>query len=125
MTDMLAQGAAWLADQQKTFASCPVVYRRGGASEIVQATLGRSEAEYDDGYGGIVKVQCRDFLIHTADLILGDEPTLPVAGDTIEETTDGQTVIYEVMAFGDEPCFRYTDPYHTRLRIHTKHVTTL
>ena len=46
----------------------------------------------------------------------------PQAGDKIAEVLGAELVIYEVMAPGREPCWRYSDPYRITLRIHTKQV---
>jgi hypothetical protein len=120
MGDMLARGQAWLAAQQKVHASRSVVYRRGGASVILDATVGKTIREYTDGYGATIVDEARDYLVHAAELVLGGERTLPLAGDTIEETDEGQVFTYEVTAMGPEPCFRYSDTARVRLRIHTK-----
>ncbi len=70
----------------------------------------------------VVRIQSRDFLIHTADLVLTGTQTLPIAGDLIREIQDASTFVYEVMAPGNEPHYRYSDPFRKLLRIHTKHV---
>jgi hypothetical protein len=64
----------------------------------------------------------RDFLIHAADLILAGEPTLPERGDLIRETQGGRTFVYEVMAPGKEPPWRWSDVFRKVLRIHTKQI---
>ena len=124
MSNLLQIGASWLADQMKTHASIDVTYERGAEQVPVKATVGKTEFELDDGSGVVVRIQSRDFLIHTADLVLGGVETLPVAGDLIRETQGAKTFVYEVMAPGDEPHYRYSDPYRKLLRIHTKHVAT-
>jgi hypothetical protein len=89
----------------------------------VQATIGRTLLKLDDGYGGVrMEWTDRDFLIHAADLILGGEPTLPARGDLIRETDSGVTYVYEVMAPGNEPPWRWSDVYRQVLRIHTKQI---
>ena len=124
MSNLLQIGASWLADQMKTHASIDVTYERGAEQVPVKATVGKTEFELDDGSGVVVRVQSRDFLIHAADLVLGGVETLPVAGDVIRETQGAKTFVYEVMAPGKEPHWRYSDPYRKSLRIHTKHVST-
>jgi hypothetical protein len=124
MPNLLEQGAGWLADQLKTHASTEVIYQRGADQVAVQATIGKTEFEIDDGSGVIQRFQSRDYLIQTADLMLGGAPTLPVAGDRIRETVGDQTLLYEVLAPGNEPHFRYSDPFRKVLRIHSKHVGT-
>ena len=60
----------------------------------------------------------------TTDLLLAGVPVLPERGDRIRETQGATTYVYEVMAPGKEPHYRYSDPYRKTLRIHTKHVST-
>ncbi len=124
MTNLLDQGAAWLADQLKTHASTEVVYQRGANQVAVQATIGKTEFEVDDGAGIIQRVQSRDYLIQAADLQLAGLVTLPRAGDRIRESVGEKTFVYEVLAPGNEPPYRYSDPFRKLLRIHTKHVGT-
>lgn len=124
MADLFESGASWLADQLKTHASHSVTYFRGAEQVTVQATIGKTEFEIDDGSGIIVRSQSRDFLIQATDLQLGGVETLPVAGDQIRETQGLNTFVYEVMAPGNEPPYRYSDPFRKLLRIHSKHVAT-
>jgi hypothetical protein len=124
VTNLLEIGSSWLADQLKTHASADVVYERGAEQVLVKATIGKTEFEIDDGSGVIERFQSRDYLIHAADLVLGGGETLPVAGDVIRETQGASTFVYEVMAPGHEPHYRYSDPFRKLLRIHTKHVAT-
>ena len=122
MPDLLEQGAAWLEDQRTRHMSRTVTYLRGGDSVDVAATIGRTEFEQADEYGVVHRTEARDFLVLTDSLVLGDKAVLPQAGDRIRETAGVQILIYEVMAPGGEPPFRYSDPYRRTLRIHTKHV---
>lgn len=122
MANLLESGSVWLADQLQTHASTEVVYERGTQQALVRATLGRTEFVLDDGAGAVLRVQSRDFLIRAADLVLGGVPTLPVAGDRIRETQGATTFVYEVNAPGQEPPYRFSDPFRKLLRIHSKHV---
>jgi hypothetical protein len=125
MPDLLQTGSDWLADRLKEHASRQVIYRRGGQQVAVQATIGRTLLKLDDGYGGVrMEWTDRDFLIHAADLVLGGSPTLPERGDLIRETQGAKTFIYEVMAPGKEPAWRWSDVFRKVLRIHTKQVGT-
>jgi len=120
--DLLELGAAWLEDQRTRHLSRMVAYLRGNDSVNVAATIGRTEFEQADEYGVVHRTESRDFLITAADLVLADKPVLPQAGDRIRETDGDQIFLYEVMAPGGEPPWRYSDPYRRTLRIHTKHV---
>ncbi len=124
MADLLEQGAQFLDDQRHAHMTRTVVYLRGGSFVEVVATVGQTTFEQADEFGGIQRLESRDFLIRTGELILDSEVVLPQAGDRIDETVGDQVFVYEVMAPGSEPPFRYSDPYRKALRIHTKHVAT-
>lgn len=124
MADLLEQGAQFLDDQRHAHMTRTVVYMRGAASVEVAATIGQTIFEQEYEFGGIQRIQSRDFLIRTADLVVDSEQVLPAAGDVIRETVGERVFVYEVMAPGSEPPFRYSDPYRKALRIHTKHVAT-
>jgi len=124
MADILETGSNWLQSQRKKHATRQVTYRRGVDSVSVQATVGRTVFEQDDGSGVIVRTEIRDYLIDTVDLVLAGQPALPERGDRIEETVGGKKFTYEVMPLGTEPHWRYSDPYRKTLRVHTKHIAT-
>ena len=124
MGNLLQTGAEWLADQLKAHASAGVVFVRGLDQVTVLATVGRTEFEIEDGSGAVQRIQSRDYLIQAADLVLGGSQALPEPGDRIHETQGDVTFVYEVLAPGNEPCWRYSDPHRKLLRVHTKHVAT-
>jgi hypothetical protein len=124
MADVLEKGLSWLDDQRHTYMTRTVVYQRGSDAVEIAVTIGRTEFEQVDEHGVVQRFQSRDFLVRAADLALAGAPTLPKAGDRIRETIGAQTFVYEVMAPGNEPPWRYSDPYRKALRIHTKHVAT-
>jgi len=124
VADLLETGSNWLQEQRKTHATREITYRRGVDSVSVQATVGRTVFEQDDGSGVIVRTEVRDYLIDTVDLVLAGQATLPERGDRIEETEGGKKFTYEVMPLGTEPHWRYSDPYRKTLRVHTKHIAT-
>src|SRR5690606_24277688 len=113
-----------LEGQRKKHVTREVTYRRGANAVVVQATIGRTVFEQDDGAGVIVRTQVRDYLIDTADLVLAGQQTLPEKGDRIEEPDAGQKFVHEVLPLGSEQHWRYSDPYRRTLRIHTKLVAT-
>lgn len=113
---MLKQGLAWLEAQRKTHLTSPVIYRRGGDSAEVPATVGKTVFKVTDDYGRFQYIESRDYLISAADLMLKGAQILPEPGDEIVE--DG--FVYEVMAPNNEPEWRYSDSCRNTLRIHTK-----
>jgi hypothetical protein len=124
VTDLLAQGAAWLEEQRHQHLTRTVKYERGAESVELAVTIGRTEFEQADEYGVVRRTESRDFLVRTQDLVIGGAQVLPKAGDRIRETDGATAYVYEVMAPGSEPPYRYSDPYRLTLRIHTKHVGT-
>lgn len=124
MADLLERGEAWLDDQRHQHMTGTVTYGRGDDTVDVQATVGRTVFEQADDYGIVQKTESRDYLIRTKDLVLDGQTRLPQRGDLVREKDGDSTFVYEVLAPGSEPPFRYSDPYRRTLRIHTKHVAT-
>jgi hypothetical protein len=122
VADLLEKSSAWLEDQREKFMSRTVIYQRGTDTVEVTATIGQTLFAVDNGEGAALQVESRDYLIRAIYLVLGGGPVLPRRGDQIHELQDGVIFIYEVMAPGDEPVWRYSDPYRKTLRIHTKQV---
>jgi hypothetical protein len=122
VSDILKQGQAWLANQLTQHASRAVVYRRGELGAELQATIGRSHYQQDDGHGVVTRSQVRDFLIDTHDLLLSIIGSLPRRGDRVIEIDGDTTFIFEVMSLGGEPPWRYSDPFRLKLRIHTRQI---
>ena len=120
--DLLDQASAWLDGKRKAHLSRPVTYQRGVESVAVQATVGRTVFELADAYGVVERTESRDFLVLAADLVLGGAAVLPERGDRIRETDGAKVYVYEVMAPGKEPHYRFSDVYRRTLRIHTRQV---
>jgi hypothetical protein len=57
------------------------VYRRGELGATLQATIGKSMYDQDDGEGIVTRSQVRDFLIDTYALLSSIIGTLPRRGD--------------------------------------------
>jgi hypothetical protein len=114
--DLLRDGLNWLEQQRTAHCSSQVTYRREATELVVNATFGRTEYEVEDEYGIRVAAQVTDFLILAEEL----SPTFgePKAGDRI--VADGR--LYEVMALSGQGFWRWSDPYRTTYRIHTKDV---
>ena len=125
MQDLLQSGQAWLADQLNEHVATQVTYRRGADEATVRATIGRTLLKLDDGYGGVRMVWTdRDYLIRATELVLGGNPAQPLRGDQIREGIGAQTLVYEVLAPGEEPPWRWADPHRQMFRIHTKQIAT-
>lgn len=124
MPNMLANAASWLNNQRHKHLTRTVTYLRGINSVVMAATIGRTTFEHVDEFGVVHQIESRDFLVQTKDLILDSLVTLPEPGDQVREIDGNDTLIYEVMAPGNEPPFRYADAQRNTLRIHTKYADT-
>ena len=122
--NLLERASNWLEDRRTEHATSTVTYQRGNDTVVVSASIGRTIFDVDNGFGVVERTETRDFLVLTDDLVLGGAGTLPERGDRVRETQGTTTFVYEVMAPGKEPHWRYSDPYRKSLRIHTKHVST-
>lgn len=105
----------------RQFRGKTATYRRGETQKEVAATVGRTVFTADNGYGLFERAESRDYLVSVDDLA---DFGVPLRGDQVLESVGGSVHVFEVMAPGHEPHFRYSDPGRTAYRIHTKHVGT-
>ena len=129
MTNLLKTGSNWLEGKRKAYAASTVTYSGRGFSVDVEASIGTTTFDVETAGGGIESFESRDFLILATDLRLGgpQRPAVtPARGDRIKELSDAgdETFVYEVMAPGGEPPWRYSDAFRKALRVHTKLVGT-
>ncbi|MBI1372477.1 MAG: hypothetical protein GC159_06920 [Phycisphaera sp.] len=116
MADLLKRGSDWLQQMRTAHMTSPVEYQRATEPPqvlMVNATFGQTRYEVVDETGLTVGSHVWDFLILAADL--GVEPT---PADVI--VANGRK--YEVMNFGTERAWRWSDPYRTTYRIHTRDI---
>jgi hypothetical protein len=122
MTDLLQKGSDWLEDMRETHVTRLAAYVRGTDSVEIAVTVGRTVFSIDKGGGAMERVEARDYLVTASALILDGAAILPKAGDRILEADGDKAYVHEVMAPGNEPCWRWSDPYRKTLRIHTKQI---
>ena len=114
MSDLLASGAAWLADQLAAGAAKSCRYYRGVDYGVVNATIGTSRFEAQ-GQSGVVETwESRDYMIRTGTLPFGE----PLRHDKIVETINGVDVTYEVTSPRGVPVFHYGDAFRQTVRVH-------
>lgn len=103
-----------------------VTYARGYDSVDVLAVYGQKLLKTHDQFGGIrMEWTDLDFIIVAADLHFGDGvPLTPARGDLVYTTVAAGVQVYEVLPFGNDPPWRWSDPYNLMYRIHTKHIDT-
>lgn len=115
MPDMLASGAAWLANQLSAGASRSVRYQRGVDYGNVLAAVGTSRFEAQGTSGVVETWESRDFIIKTGTLPFGE----PQRHDKIVETLNGIDITYEVTSPRGVPVFHYADAFRQTVRVHT------
>ena len=84
----------------------------GGETSTIRAVVGRTVFRSTDESGIWTRIETRDFIVPKE--LLASEPQV---GDEVEFL--GHT--YEVLAPSGEPCWRWSDAFHTAYRIHAKH----
>lgn len=115
MPDMLASGAAWLANQMSASVSRDVRYYRGLDYGTIAAVIGSSSFESQGTSGVVESWESRDFIVKTGVLPFGE----PQRHDRIVETLNGIDVSYEVTSPRGVPVFHYGDPFRQTVRVHT------
>lgn len=117
MANLLQSGVTWLAGVQKDGASVEVTLRSGVHTTTgIAAVKTKSEALEEADEGKFLDIESTDFLILAADFLVNGAAVKPDDGMTIE--WNGST--FELRPFANEPCWRWSDEYETRYRIHTK-----
>lgn len=129
MADMLAEGAAWLAETQREHVSRTVIYRRASVSREVAAlvvTVGNTDFEQHNGEGIVLVVQAADWIASVSDLVFDDGTAFePQRGDVVvDESIAGKRLTYEVRSPGQEPVWRYADRHRQQARMHSALVKT-
>lgn len=97
-------------------------YRGSDWVEMEDVTVASTNVGYETGEGVRMNSKVRDYLIVPESLIINSIKVEPAEGDQIVDTNDGSTQTYEVMSLGGDMAWRYTDRYHTMLRVHTRDV---
>jgi len=115
--NILKNGIDFLGQKLKAYASETVVYKRGLDSVSIQATFGKTNCHIEDESGLKVGGHVIDFLFAAQDLVINGSQTTPQAGDQIVFNSNS----YEAF-FLPDGCWRYSDPYGTIIRLHTKEI---
>lgn len=110
---MLEHAIKALREKQIAALAHPVVYFHGSEGKAILAILGSTTFRVLSDNGTAIRTQLRDYIVPVDQGIADPEP-----GDTI---SDGGRE-YEVLSISGEPCWRWSDPYRTARRIHTKHI---
>ena len=127
MPSLIERGIAWHAAKLTStkVAGETLTYSRPSTAQSVPLTVtpGQSMLALDVGDGGTrIEWTDADFLIVAAELSLGGVAVEPQRKDRITRTKGGKTVVYEVLPYENEPCWRWADEHRTLMRVHTKEI---
>ena len=124
MSNLLQDGATWLAGQLQDHAGRDVVLRRQGEA-LTQLTGTVVMQQYDvvDEETGIVfTVLSYDWVFTTSEYRVAGVQVSPLPFDRLEETLDGSSIAFEVMSLGKKPCWEWFDSSGIMLLVHSKKV---
>src|ERR1041384_7928503 len=100
------------------------IQRDAAQTECLPATRGSSRFETVDAHGVTVTIRSQDFCLDREDYDFGDGPVEPARGDLVlvEDPLTGDMLTHELLHLSDMPSWRWADPWHERLRLHTKQI---
>lgn len=113
---LLTRAASWLANATELAAGEPVKYRRGAGDCELTAVPGRRLSEDIGADGAAIVSTLHDWIVDPEELVIGGETIKPQTGDIIA-TASGQTFV--VVYSDGENCWRWTDQYRQRIRVHS------
>ena len=117
--NLFANARSWIGSSVAAAAGVSISYTRGATTLSLTAIVGRTVFRSNNDQGAVIQFGDRDYLIEATALTFGE----PALGDRIAEVIDGATSTFEVITPDTgEPAWRWSDPSHTRWRIHVKQV---
>lgn len=120
MTNLLQDGAAWLAERLIESAGRTASYRRGGnVASGLNLIPTESRHQATDRNGQVITQRMADWLIKGSDLVLNGKTILPLTGDVVETTIGAKSEQYEVVPAPDGRAFEFEDSHQHMLRVHT------
>lgn len=125
MSNLLQDGATWLAGQLKDHAGRSVVLRRQGQALTTTLTGTVVAQEYevlDEETGVVVTLLSYDWVFTASDYKLAGVQATALPYDRFEETLNGAAVVFEVMPIGKKPCWEWFDTSGIMILVHSKKV---
>ena len=121
MSTLMERGLNLLIRALPATAGAKIDYQRGEDRVSVSAGFGRTEFQVEDSGGMRLVHSDRDFLIATAELILGGQRAIPQRGDriTLVDPLGRFGDVFEVLAPAGADMYS-EDATGTLLRIHAK-----
>ena len=110
-----------LADIRTEWGLSAAYLRGDQAIELNAIAKGDRVFKFVDNYGITQRVETTSFLIPADVLKFIDAPR---PGDIIRQAFGDSVAEYEVASVNGEPCWLWSDPEHTALRVHTCYVNS-
>lgn len=118
----LTTAVQWAADKLlDSDLAVEITYTRGNTTLPLSATVGRTLFVSNQINRARAEWGERDYLFRAADLVAAGLSE-PEEGDRIGETIAGVAMVFELMAPGGEPAWRYSDSQRVQIRAHCKRV---
>lgn len=117
MPTLGSRGASWLGQRLDAAMGVAIKYRRDAGDCELTAVPGRRASEDIGADGAAITSTDHDWIVDPALLVIDGEAIEPRAGDLIVTTSDDKTFV--VVYADGEHCWRYTDQFRQRIRIHT------
>jgi hypothetical protein len=112
----MQRAATWLGGKLSAVAGRTFAYVQGGTTLNITATpVLRHYQVYEEGEVSSAMVPVWEFYVAASAMTVTPHP-----GDTLTETLNGNTIVYEVQPVGNETCFEPMDTAGIMLRIRTK-----
>lgn len=124
MSNLLQDGAIWLAGQLQDHAGRDVVLRRQGQAPIdLTGTVAMQQYDVVDEETGIVlTVLSYDWVFTASEYKVGGVQVQPLPYDRLEEELAGSSIAFEIMGLGKKPCWEWLDTSGIMLLVHSKKV---
>lgn len=105
-----------------TAAGVDITYIRGESSISIKAVVGRSPQTTSEEGALVIDIDSRPYMVMVEDLVIDDAETVPMRGDQIQETIDGEDLLFEVLPMPGKQESQYSDAGRTQFRINTKRI---
>ena len=117
------QAVAGAYNSLRAAAGVHVTYHRATAWVRLCAVPGKSDfGATVPEQAAVVEFRSRDYIVRTADLVIGGVQVTPQRGDLVKEEVGDKVHVHEVIRpdDGNGQPWRYSDHGRTAIRVHTK-----
>lgn len=117
--NIMRRGIKYLAEKMRLHTGESILYKQDGIEFVTKAVFGKTDIDVVSEEEFRIVSCANDFIVSAADMCFNGLPIWPKQGDVIETQVSG---LFEVLYLPAEGCWRYSDPFGTMYRIHTKKI---